>query len=246
MALFRTGRNLFHTHEIVVLDAVRERLPAAAGRLLEDQVTAVRKVQRLQGGREVNLYAGRSAPRWPEECLFPNRTTELRLATVRLIADAYVGEAVMHTVCGHVFQIQFRPSPSEIGNSGSFGTTTVTLHTDPLEPVDGNSTADLVERIPSPLRAELEGLWASGSISPLLSRGEVFEFQLDDGTYVMLAQLPDTTFVAIPLDTADHVVRRFEPGGRVVGGYRSIAPALELWWRAPTSSARLIRNRHTR
>ncbi len=83
-----------------------------------------------------------------------------------------------------------------------------------------------MDRIPWQFRAELEGLWASGGKPPLLGRDEVYEFTAGNGIYVMLAQLPDTTFVAVRLDPAEDYVRRIEPDGSSVRNYPSITAAL--------------------
>jgi hypothetical protein len=219
--------DLFRRHEVVVLNAVRSALQPAARGLLNAQVAAVRKIQRLHDAGEVNLYAGRrGAPTWPQECAFPNRATELRLATVRLVGSARKGQAVVYAVRGHVFQLQFRPAPMHLGDRDTIHVAGVTVHGDPLEVRVGPSTADLLERVPPQLRAELERLWESEPTQLLLGRGDVYEFHRDDGPYLMLAQLPDTTLVALRLDAVNDVIR-FEPSGEVIGTYGSIMAAFE-------------------
>ena len=225
--LIRKGRDLFRPYEVVVLDALSEALSPTARRLLSEQIACLRKVQRLYDQREVNLYAGRrGAPPWPDECSFPNQTTELRLATVRLASMTTAGHADVFTVRGHTFQIPFRPSPKQMGDLDSIHATGVNLHADPLEDKAGTD-AELVERLPDRLRTELERLWSSEASSPLLGRNDIYEVDLDDGTYMMLAQLPDTTFAAVRLDPTEDVVHRFDTTGSVVGTYDAVQSALQ-------------------
>lgn len=227
VALFKAGWDLFRRHEVVVLRAVGDALDPAARCLLDAQVAAVRKVQRLHDAREVNLYAGRrGAPPWPQGCAFPNPAMELRLATVRLVGTAGAGQAVVYAVRGHVFQLQFRPAPKQLGDRDSIHAGHVRVHDDPLDDSVRPSTADLLGRVSYQLRCELEALWESEPTQLPLGRDGVYEFH-HDAPYVMVAQLPDTTFVALRLDTVDPLVGRFEPSGEVIGTYGSIAAALE-------------------
>lgn len=227
VAWVRSGWSLFRPHEIAVWDALTAALPGAARELLEEQLSAVRMVQRLHRGCEVNLYTGRRGYRpWPPGSGFPNQRRELRLATVRLEGNANRGLVEVHAVQGHVFQIRFRPSPRELGGSRSIRVVGVTLREDPMQPSQHDTATELLRRIPTQFRSELEELWQAQSARTLIPRSGLYTFDLDDGTYLMLGQRSDTDFVALRLDSLETTVRRIEVTGKVTGRYSSIAEAL--------------------
>jgi hypothetical protein len=226
MAWFRSGRSLFRSPENAVWDALAAALPVATRGLLEEQLSAVGMVQRHSGGREVNLYTGRRGRRpWPSDVRFPNQSREIRLATVRLKGSADQGRAEISAVKGHVFQIVFRPPPGELGDPRSIGVVGVTLHSDPMQSVRNDVAAELLRRMPGKFRSELETLWDMQSAPRLITREELYTFELDDGTYLMLGQRSDTDYVALRLDPPEGIVRRIEVNGEVTGRYTSIAEA---------------------
>ena len=227
VAWFRSGRSLFRPHEIAVWDALAAALPVPARELLEQQLSAVRMVQRLHRGREVNLYAGRRGSRpWPPDSGFPNQSLELRLATVQLEGYAKGGQAEVHAVEGHVFQVMFRPSPRELRDPRSIRVVGVTLGEDPMQSIQDDTATELLRRVPTQFRSELEELWQAQSARTLTPRSGLYTFDLDDGTYLMLGQRSDTDFVALRLDPPETTVRRIEVTGEVAGRYSSIAEAL--------------------
>ena len=208
-------------------DALAAALPAAPRGLLDEQLSAVRVVQRLHRGREVNLYAGRRGRRpWPPGAGFRNQSSELRLATVQLEGRVRRGQAEVHAVEGHVFQILFRPSPRELGDPRSIRVVGVTLRGDPMQSIQDDTATELLGRVPTQLRSELEELWRAQSSRTLAPRSGLYTFDLDDGTYLMLGQRSDTDLVAVRLDPPDPGVRRIDLTGEVARRFSSIAEAL--------------------
>src|SRR5215212_6862478 len=71
--------------EKVVLGCVRDHLDARIAKLWDSQVQAINKVQRLPEGVEVNFYRMKNGrPSFDETLAFPNKTTELLIAKVRV------------------------------------------------------------------------------------------------------------------------------------------------------------------
>ena len=102
----------------------------------------------------------------------------------------------------------------------------MTLREDPMQPSQHDTATELLRRIPTQFRSELEELWQAQSARTLIPRSGLYTFDLDDGTYLMLGQRSDTDFVALRLDSLETTVRRIEVTGKVTGRYSSIAEAL--------------------
>ncbi len=195
----RTGRDLFRPYELAVLDGVLAELGPAARALVERQIAATGHVQRLFDDSDVALYPGRGRNLERDEGIaLPNRSKELRLATVGIRGSAGSGKVVVTAVLGHVFELAFRPSPKKLGDLARLEVVRVTVHADPMLPDEGAGTEARLAGLDPVLRADLETRWADGSAASdgLLARDEVYTVDLDDGTYLMLGQLDDTTMVA--------------------------------------------------
>jgi hypothetical protein len=107
--LFGAGRRL-STLERLVLDAARASVDPSLHSVWDRQVLAINKVQRLPEGIEVNFYRmHKGRPSFDEDLAFPNRTTELLIAEVRISLDRSYGELVAHLWCvrGFLFSIEY-------------------------------------------------------------------------------------------------------------------------------------------
>ena len=101
--------------EKMVLDCVRDHLDARIAKLWDSQVQAINKVQRLPEGVEVNFYRMKGGrPSFDEELAFPNKTTELLVAKVRLGLPNMQGKLTAKVWCvkGFVFSIEYDGSVS--------------------------------------------------------------------------------------------------------------------------------------
>jgi hypothetical protein len=225
----RNGRDLLREHELAALDAFLGAVAPEARSLIEQQIDGTQHVQRLHDDTEVNLYPNRGQKQRHDPAIaFPNRSVELKLATVGLRGPIGTGKVVVTAVLGHVFQLAFRPSPNRLGDRSRLVTTTVMLHADPMIPDDGASTEARLAGLEPALRADLESRWADGTAEAdgLLGRDEVYTIDLDDGTYLMLAQLEDTTMLVARVDPQGPGVRRFDTDGELVGEHPSLSDAL--------------------
>ena len=65
-----------------------------------------------------------------------------------------------------------------------------------------------------------------GWAGALVERDGIYGIDLEDGSYVVLAQLDDTTYVVAGVDPQRRKLRRFEPDGELVGEYSTVREAL--------------------
>ena len=100
-----------------LLDVLAAHLSPEAQAVLATQIGRVNFVQRHAGDKEVNLYhIERGKPAWGNVSLFPNTSTEAKLARVSFIA-ADKSKALrvdFWLVQGHLFSLQFNQSPRGI------------------------------------------------------------------------------------------------------------------------------------
>lgn len=225
----KRGRDLFRDHELAVIDLVGSQLDEPGRGLLEGQIAATGMIQRMFDDTDVMLYPSRSrAGRHDRTLDFPNRATELRLATVRLEGPLGTGKVVVHVVMGQIFELTFTPSPKKLGDRRAIRTTGLTMHADPMVPDDGAAARQRLEALEDATRAEYETLIAAQpGKSDLLGIDELYAIQLDDGEYLMLAQLDDTSFVVAPTHPPRPGVRRYWPDGDPNEDYATIRAALE-------------------
>ena len=121
-----------------VLSAVMASLSSPARALMEAQVGEVNLVQRLADGKEVNMYVKRGGKvRRNSAYQFPNRSSDLKLATVKLrLPDARKTlKADVFAVDGFVFEILFSESPRTVKPPVTIAD--VTIHVDPMIPDAG-------------------------------------------------------------------------------------------------------------
>jgi hypothetical protein len=149
----------------------------------------------------------------------------LRLATARVSGPAAKGKVTVDLVRGLVFQLTFSPSPKRLGDRRSITVAGVTLHANPMLPDDGEAARRRLASMDSGTLAEYERLLAIDRA--LFGSDEVYSIYLDDGEYLVLSQLEDTTYVAAPIDPPKAGVRRFWPDGDPVADYPTIRSALD-------------------
>jgi hypothetical protein len=223
----KRGRDLFRPYELQALDALRGALTPEAAALLDGQIAGKQLVQRLYGDAEVNTYPNRRGPqRHDPATAFPNRSPDLRLATVQLRGPTGTGKVVVHAVNGHLFQLRFSPRPATLGPAAEITVTKATIHADPMAPDAGATTRDYLERIDPGVRAELEDVWARPETAAGLAKpDELYSIDLDDGAWLVLAQLDDTSFLVARLDPPGPGFRRFEPDGEIIADYDHLGDA---------------------
>jgi hypothetical protein len=96
-----------------VLDAVRSRLDPQLVPTWDRQVQAINKVQRLPEGCEVNFYRmAKGRATFDDAMAFPNKTTELHLADVKVSWGKESSELVARVWCvrGFFFSIEYAGS----------------------------------------------------------------------------------------------------------------------------------------
>jgi hypothetical protein len=92
--------------------------------------------------------------------------------------------------------------------------------------LSGNSWR-LQELAPS-VRADLEAAWSERPewANALVERSGVYGIDLEDRSYLVLAQLEDTTYVVAGVDPRRGKVRRYEPTGELMGEYQTLREAI--------------------
>jgi uncharacterized protein (DUF2267 family) len=226
----KRGRDVLRPHELVVLDAVRERLAPEAASLLVQQLDQIEMAQRFGDDREVNLYPNRRGPQRHDPAVqFPNREAELRLATVRLVGPLGRGRADVFVVLGHVFSLGFKPRPRDLGDLRAIAVQGdgVTIHADPMVPTPGAADEQRLGELDPALLAELQAMWADGSAERLGVGGpsELYRIGLDDGEHIVLWQ-DDATFLVARIEPAVAGVLRVSPDDGLIREYPDLRTAL--------------------
>jgi hypothetical protein len=224
----KRGRDLFRPYELVAIDALRAALSSEAAELLDRQIAAKELVQRLYGDAEVNTYPNRRGKQRHDPAIaFPNQSSDVRLATVELHGSGGKGKVVFHAVDGHLFQLRFSPKPAALGPHHGITATHTTLHADPMVREAGATTRDYLDRLDPAVRADLEDAWSRPDRSVgLIARDHLHSIDLDDGTYLVLAQLDDTSHLLARLDPPRRGVRRFDSDGELIGEYDHLTDAM--------------------
>lgn len=227
----KKGRDLLRPYELAVLDAAGAALGPRAGTLLERQVDAIRKVQRLFDDVEVDLYPEERGGRRHDDpaIAFPNRALELKVATVGLRGAEGTGRAVVHAVGGHVFQLAFHPPPKQLGDPASIVVTETTIHAEVMFPDDGAAHEAIVGSLDAAIRTELEEHWAGGTADAkgLLTREQLYTTDLEDGSFLLLGLLVDGSVLVAPIDPAGPGVRRYALEGPLLGTHGTVEEAIE-------------------
>ena len=222
----KTGRALLRPHELAVIDAVLAALSADAAELLERQLATRVQVSRIMDDADVMLYSDRGAPLDPGLAL-RNRSGDLRLAMVSIRGPKRSGSVYVSAVDGWLFMLEFRPGPRKIGSPDDIRVTKTTVLVDPMIP-EPPASSRLDELHPA-VRAELEQSrveapdWAAVLAAP----EEMYSINLEDGIFLVLAQLPDTDFVVARIAPPGPGVRRYDTDGDLVGEFATVQEAVE-------------------
>lgn len=105
-----------------LINSIANALPESSGKLLEQQVRLINKVQRIDQDREVDLYRmenGKSC--FPESMLFADRSDEFELAKLK-VSDTATGHetsVVVSLVKGRLFCLEFSHSPRDLDVSSN-------------------------------------------------------------------------------------------------------------------------------
>ena len=226
-----SGRELFRAYELAVLDAIRGELDPEGARLLDQQVAATRWVSRYIDDSYVDLVPvrrGQGPVVHDDAIAFANRSLDLKLATVQIAGPGGKGKAVTTCVNGQFFEIYFTPSPKRLGKRTEIQVGRVTLHSDPMKPASGAAGHPQLSQLDVPLRAELDAIWARRPSWAAVVAGpdDVYSVFIGDAQYLVLAQLPDTTYVAAPLDPPGSGVEQFEAEGEPIARYPTLYDAV--------------------
>jgi hypothetical protein len=181
-----------------VVDQVLEALPPPAPTLLRNQLRSTNRVQRLLGGREVNLYRmRRGRPTQDPALAVPNRSREAVLARVRAPgADgAPPWEAELFLVDGFLFSIVFDRVPPEAPPAAA---ASVTIEADPMAPGSDGPQVD-PDLLPADYRDRYAELASRGAGIDLLPPDEAYRIELDDGPFLVLAIVDGRGVLAVPL-----------------------------------------------
>ncbi|WP_217907176.1 hypothetical protein [Massilia sp. BJB1822] len=110
---------MFYPYEQTLLQAVGEALSGEAGRRFAAQAAAVNKIQRLNEGREVNLYQMRGGkPDFDASLAFPTGE-ETKLASAVLAApQGGRMRAEVWLVRGSLFSLEFSKAPANVLGAG--------------------------------------------------------------------------------------------------------------------------------
>ena len=188
--------------EAWVVDQALAALALPAPALLRGQLRATNRVQRLLGGREVNLYRIRRGRATQDPALaLPNRAREAVLARVRARATGAEPpwEAQLFLVDGFLFSIVFDRVPPDAPPAEP---PTVTLDADPMAPGSGAPLLD-PSLLPADYRDRYAELAARSNIG-LLAPDEAYRIELDDGPFGVLALVDGRGVLAVPLAAQDH------------------------------------------
>jgi hypothetical protein len=222
----KAGRALLRPHELAVIDAVLGALPAVAADLIERQLATRVQVSRIIEDADVMLYSRRGARPDPALAL-ADRSQDLRLAMVSIRGPKRTGSVYVSAVEGWLFMLEFRPGPRKIGAPDEIRVTGATVLVDPMVP-DAGPTSRVAELDPA-VRAELEQIggdkpdWAVSLADP----DEMYTITLDDGVFMVIAQLPDTDFLVARVDPPGPGIRRYETDGELVAEYGTVREGVE-------------------
>jgi hypothetical protein len=213
-----------------VLEAIRGALDLPAAQLLDDQIAATAFVSRYINDSYVDLYQQpRREPRRAPVAPFPNKSLDLRLATVAIRGPQGKGKVAASAVDGQLFELHFAPNPKKLGKPHSIEIAGVKLHADPMQESPATAAHLDVVRLDIALRAELEAVWRDRPdwASSVADPTEVYLVHIGDTECLVLAQLPDTTYIAGRVDPPGPGVVRFEPDGDLIIEYASLREAVD-------------------
>lgn len=208
-----------------MIDAVLGALADDAAQVIELQLATREKVSRMFDDADVMLYPRRGERPDPALAL-ANRSPDLRLAMVSIRGPSRTGSVYVSAVDGWFFMLEFRPGPKKVGAPGEIRVTKTTVLVDPMIPAPAVSSR--LDELDPAVRSELEQGqldqpdWASWLTEP----DKAYTINLDDGVFMVLAQLPDTDFIVARVEPPGSGVRRYDTDGDLVGEFATIQEAV--------------------
>ena len=131
-------RPLLMPLEKKLLQEFGARLEPNARELLQRQISQINLIQRHSNSKQVCFYSIRSGiPYWDPTAIFPARSLELRLATLRFRVPGNVAVWCVDVILveGHLFSLVFEPSPKGIAKREDIEVEHMILHQDPMQRV---------------------------------------------------------------------------------------------------------------
>ncbi|POZ52861.1 hypothetical protein [Methylovulum psychrotolerans] len=114
---FFACRTVFYKFERNIIEEVKAHLESEAGIRLQKQVDGINKIQRLAGGKEVNLYhIQRGKPTFDNSLRFPSACDEALLANMNLIHPEKHNTKLkveVWLVKGQLFSLLFNKPPKQ-------------------------------------------------------------------------------------------------------------------------------------
>jgi hypothetical protein len=219
----------FSPLEEKLLEAVRRALAPSARAIFDAQVAAITKVQRHPEWTEIAFYRMRGGKvDWKGVPLFP-RSEELPLAEVRFKAGGRAFKARLTAIDGHIFDFAVTPGPKGVAFAEWEGDPSVAALSDP----EDRSAPAPVEVVPDAWRDFLAEVLSSRGAPDaprahpewaLYGDGEAYRVALDEGEFLILAELRGERFLLYRLEPKPGAFflqnGHDAPPGRVAGDFR--------------------------
>jgi hypothetical protein len=179
--------NRFTVLEERLLAEVRSVLPPPARSVLDAQVAAISRVQRLPPAwSEISFYClRRGKVDWSEAPSFPC-TDEFPLAELRFKAGGASYRATLGCIGGHIFDVVTVPGARAVAFADWDAAPRVRLLGDPLRPPTGRREPELLPLLWQEFLAEHPGVPPRGWA--LHDAAAAHRVALPDGEYVILAE----------------------------------------------------------
>lgn len=121
-----------------------------------------------------------------------------------------------------------KPSPRDLGSRDEIAAVDTTLHVDPMLADDGTALRQRLADLEPTLREELQRIWADRPswAASVGAPEDLYTIDLEDGTFLVIAQLEDTTYVVAGVDPPRSGVHRYEAEGDLIGEYATVREAV--------------------
>lgn len=180
-----------------LLAEVRNALPAAARPIYDQQVAAIKRVQRHPRWTEICFYPKirlHKKPRvdWHSVPSFPC-TDEFPLAQVRFSISARPYKATLTSINGHIFDFAVTPSPKEVAFVPWDAGTTVQLLDDPLRTSTGKGPREKISAAWGKFLSQHSQKEIAGGT--LYDENTAYRVPSDNGQYLLLAERNGDEFI---------------------------------------------------
>lgn len=210
--IFRRKKTPFLPLEVALLRAVAERLLPQARAKMEAQMNATRFIHRYLDWNDVELAPRkRNEPptQWPTDCLFKNRSDDLKFARVRFEVKNQKFTTHLHSVAGHVFSIVTRPSPKKVSKFIPENIEVVIL----VDP-DQAEVVDTLGSNAHPTYLQYVASHGAGPTGAWLVHApeSAYRVDLSEGCFWVVAESGGNRFVLVPDDNSDESLLVCEKG----------------------------------